>query len=173
MSTLLSSTFKKKEMQAYTFLVSLVICGLAASIITAPKIIELGIPFPFSNIVFSILTYPIVDCICELWGKEAARRAMWLGLMTQVLMAGIIQLSIIAPHPAFWTLQKEYELVLGKGGLVVFASLIAFSISQLLDIFIYQKLKELTQGRWLWLRSNVATYFGQALDSLARFQRLF
>jgi uncharacterized integral membrane protein (TIGR00697 family) len=148
------------------FLTSLVICGLAGSLITAPKIIHFGINFPFSNIIFSILTYPIVDCICELWGKQAARQTMWFALSSQLLLAVVIQISIFAPHSSFWQLQKEYQLVLSAGASVVTASLIAFAASQMLDIVIYQKLKEYSRGKKLWLRSNLSTFLGQAIDSI-------
>jgi uncharacterized integral membrane protein (TIGR00697 family) len=161
-----STVLQKKEIRAYIFLTSLVICGLAGSLITAPKIVHLGMDFPFSNIVFSILTYPIVDCICELWGKQVARQTLWLGLSTQVLMTGIIQLSIMAPPSAFWHLQSEYQSVLSMGISVVIASLLAFGISQILDIVIYQKMKEQTGGKKLWLRSNISTYLGQTIDSI-------
>ena len=158
--------FINKEVGAYIFLTSLVICGLATSLITAPKIVNFGVSFPFSNIVFSLLTYPIVDCICELWGKQVARQAMWIGLISQVLIAVIIQLSIWAPHPSSWQLQSEYQMVLATGLHVVIASLVAISVSQMLDIVVYQKLKEWSKGKKLWLRSNVSTYLGQSIDSI-------
>lgn len=66
----MQSQVQSKEIRAYVILTTLVICGLAGSLITGSKIIHMGINFPFSNIVFSIFTYPIVDCICELWGKK-------------------------------------------------------------------------------------------------------
>lgn len=156
---------QQKEVRAYTLLVSLVVCGLAASLITAPKLVHFGINFPFSNIVFSILTYPIVDCICELWGKKAARQAVWIGLGSQLLLAIIIQLSIMAPFAPFWSHQTEYQTILSTGSKVVAASLIAFGISQILDIFVYQRIKEICKGKWLWLRSNISTYLGQLVDS--------
>lgn len=159
------SRLQSKEVRAYILLTSLVICGLAGSLITAPKIVYVGIQFPFSNIVFSILTYPIVDCICELWGKQAARQTVWLGLVSQALFALIIQLSIMAPHSPFWPLQFEYQNILSTGIHVVVASLVAFITSQILDIFIYQRIKELSKGKWLWLRSNISTYLGQIIDS--------
>jgi hypothetical protein len=161
-----NNLLQKKEIRAYTFLTSLVICGLAGSLITAPKVVHFGINFPFSNLIFSIFTYPIVDCICELWGKPAARQAMWFGLFSQLLITCIIQLSIIAPPAAFWQLQSEYQAVLSTGINVVIASLIAFAISQILDITVYQKIKEFSRGKQLWLRSNIATYIGQTLDSI-------
>ena len=39
-------------------------------------------------------------------------------------------------------------------------------MSQLLDIFVYQRIKSFTKGKALWLRSNISTYLGQSLDSL-------
>jgi uncharacterized integral membrane protein (TIGR00697 family) len=161
-----NTTLLTREIRAYMILTSLVICGLAGSLITAPKIIHLGINFPFSNIIFSILTYPIVDCICELWGKTMARQTLWFGLASQILIMCIIQISIFAPHASFWHLQSEYQLILSTGVNVVIASLVAFTISQILDITVYQKLKELSEGRKLWLRSNISTFLGQAIDSI-------
>lgn len=156
-----------KDIKIYLFLIAVVICGLTASIITAPKISQVGsIQFPFSNLVFSLLTYPIVDCICELWGKKAARLAMWLGLFCQLLVTLIIQLSIDMPPSPLWSLQTAYQAVLGTGLSVVIASLIAFSCSQLVDVVIYQWIKEKSAGRFLWLRSNISTYLGQILDSV-------
>jgi uncharacterized integral membrane protein (TIGR00697 family) len=159
------NVLQQKEVQAYAILTTLVVCGLASSIITGSKIVHFGIDFPFSNIVFSIFTYPIVDCICELWGKQVARQTLWLGLGSQFLIAMLIQLSIIVSPSSFWHLQNEYQTILYVSGNIILASIIAFSISQILDIFIYQKIKELSNGKWLWLRSNISTYIGQIIDS--------
>lgn len=160
-----TSALHKKELRAYIILTSLVICGLTSCIITAPKIVHFGINFPFSNIIFALLSYPIVDCICELWGKQIARQTLWLGLACQLLVALLIELSIAAPFPIYWQGQEAYQSVLAVSGKVIFASFIAFSISQLLDIFIFQRIKELSRGKWLWLRSNVSIYLGQVIDS--------
>lgn len=159
------SILQQKEVLAYTILTSLVICGLTSCIITGSKIVEIGVNFPFSNIIFSIFTYPIVDCICELWGKEVARRTLWIALASQLLFALLIQLSIATPPSPIWFNQNEYQHVLASSSYIIIASLLAFSMSQILDIFVYQKLKQITGGKWLWLRSNISTYLGQILDS--------
>lgn len=149
----------------YTILMALVVTGLLTSIVTAGKIVNMGIEFPFSNIIFSIFTYPIVDCICELWGKQIARQTVFIALACQLLAVVIFQLSIISPHPSFWHNQLAYATVLSVGWKVVLASIIAFLSSQLLDILIYQKIKNASKGKWLWLRSNVSTWIGQTIDS--------
>lgn len=156
-----------KELKAYLFLVSLVICGLVASLITAPKIVTIGhFTFTVSVVIFSIFSYPMVDCICELWGKAAARHALWIGLFCQLLFMALLQLSIYIPSAPFWPLDNAYSQTLSMGFQVAIASLIAFGISQILDVVIYQRIKEITRGNKLWLRSNISIYLGQALDSL-------
>lgn len=163
--TVKNNVLQQKEVRAYSLLTALVICGLASSVITGSKIVHFWFDFPFSNIIFSILTYPIVDCICELWGKQVARQTLWIGLGSQFLIAILIQWSIIISPSSFWPLQNEYQTILYVSGNIILASIIAFSISQVVDIVIYQKIKELSNGKWLWIRSNISTYIGQAIDS--------
>jgi queuosine precursor transporter len=151
--------------RAYLFLTGLVITGIIAALITAGKVIHFGVNFTFGDIVFSMLTYPIIDCICELWGKQAARRTLLLGLFSQVLLTAIIQLSIVTPPAEFWTLQPAYKATLAIGLNVLLASLLSFSVAQLIDISVFQNLKQLTRGRFLWLRSNTSLLIGQALDT--------
>ena len=157
---------QNKSIKAYTILVALVICGLLASAITASKVTYFIIDFPFSNVIFSIFTYPIVDCICELWGKSTAQKTVIIALAAQVLFVLLIQLSIAVPHASFWHKQSAYEMILNTGSKAVIASVLAFLCSQLLDIFVYQKIKNKTNGRLLWLRSNLSTFLGQLIDSL-------
>lgn len=116
--------------------------------------------------MISTLTYPIIDCICELWGRQAARQALWMGLFTQLLLTVLIQLSIYSPYASFWQLQPAYQAVLSMGLKVVLASLAAFTVSQIVDIFVYQKIKDLSRGKWLWMRSNISVYLGQVIDSI-------
>ena len=154
-----------KQVKAYSVLLAFVICGLAASTVSASKVVHLGIDFPFSNIIFSIFTYPIVDCICELWGKPIARQTVWIALGSQLLVVLLLQLSVMMPHANFWQNQPAYAMVLSVSGKVVTASFLAFLISQLLDIMLYQKIKNVFYGKLLWLRSNVSTFVGQIIDS--------
>lgn len=142
------SVLDQKETRAYIFLTALVMCGLASSIITGSKLISIsGISFPFSNITFSIFTYPIIDCICELWGKKVARQTLWIALTSQLLIALLIQISILAPASHFWHLQDAYKTILSISGNIIIASLIAFTFSQIVDLVIYQRIKELSQGK--------------------------
>lgn len=159
------SLLSNRQVLVYAILLSLVICGLATATVTASKVVHLGFNFPFSNIVFSIFTYPIVDCVCELWGKKTAQYTVIIALASQLLIVLLLQLAINAPYASFWTHQPEFESVFATSGKVVTASLLAFFLSQILDIFLYQRIKTQTQGKHLWIRSNISTIIGQIIDS--------
>lgn len=156
---------ENKQIKAYLILVSLIICGLATATVTANKIVHFGINFPFSNIVFSVFTYPLVDCICELWGRKIARQTVWIALASQMVIVLLLQISIVIPHASFWGDQQQYQTILSTSSHVVIASLLAFIASQILDITVYQKIKNASHGKLLWLRSNVSTFIGQIVDS--------
>lgn len=160
-----SPPITSKATQIYLALTALVICGLATATVTATKVIHLGINFPFSNLAFSIFTYPIVDTICELWGKNIARQTAYTALACQILIMLLLQLAVVMPYAPYWQGQHAFTQTLAVSGRTAVASLLAFLLSQILDIIIYQKIKLASQGKWLWLRSNVSTFIGQIIDS--------
>jgi hypothetical protein len=56
--------------------------------------------------------------------------------------------------------------IFGFSGRIVFASLTAYFISQLLDVTIYSKIRQwLPADRWLWVRNNGSTMVSQAVDT--------
>lgn len=156
----------QRASRAYLLLTSLVVVGMVCGMLTAQKIVHIGIDFPFGLVTFSMLTYPITDCICELWGKRAARDTLAAGLLVQLLLIILFYLAIVAPGAAGWEHQAEFALVLSTGYAVVFASLVAFVIAQLFDIVIFQNIKRITKGKWLWLRTNISVYLGQTIDTM-------
>ena len=62
-------------------------------------------------------------------------------------------------------LMNQFNIVLGQSARVVFASLTAYLISQLNDVFLFHKLKEKTKGRLKWLRNNASTMASQLIDT--------
>lgn len=160
-----TAALDSKAVRIYMVLTAIVICGLAAASVTVSKVVHFGLNFPFANLIFSVCTFPIIDVICELWGKKIARQTVWLAIGSQLLVVSFLQLAILAPHASFWAQQSAFQTVLAASGLVVLASTLAFITSQLLDVLIYQHIKKASNGKWLWLRNNVSTFIGQFVDS--------
>ena len=49
---------------------------------------------------------------------------------------------------------------------IFLASFIAYLVGEISNSFVLSKMKQATQGRWLWTRTIGSTLVGQALDSL-------
>ena len=48
---------------------------------------------------------------------------------------------------------------------IIIGSVFAFLIAQLLDVFIFQKIKKITKGKFIWLRATGSTLISQLIDS--------
>jgi queuosine precursor transporter len=58
-----------------------------------------------------------------------------------------------------------FNAVFGSAKLLYVASLAAYLVGQLLDIWIFGALKKWTRGRYLWLRAAGSTIISQLIDS--------
>ena len=112
------------------------------------------------------MTFLITDIIGEIWGRQEANKTVSRGIICQVISTILIFSGILLPPADFMKdYQEIYKQVLGGSSRLVFASLVAFSISQLNDIFFFHKISNLTKGNKKWLRNNISTFISQTLDT--------
>ena len=55
--------------------------------------------------------------------------------------------------------------IFGQSQAIIVASLVAFLLGQLLDVFIFHKIKKLTGEKQVWLRATGSTLVSQFIDS--------
>jgi queuosine precursor transporter len=150
----------------YDILVSAFVAVLLISNIVAPKFIALG-PFRFSGaqLLFP-LTYIFGDVFTEVYGYAGSRRAIWNGFFASALMAGVAMLIVALPPSPEWPHQEAYATVLGFLPRLVVASLIAYWAGEFANSFVMARMKVLTQGKHLWMRTIGSTMVGQFIDSV-------
>ncbi|HIW13274.1 MAG TPA: queuosine precursor transporter [Candidatus Salinicoccus stercoripullorum] len=138
---------------------------LVVSNILGVKLFAVGeFMLPAAVIVY-MATFLITDVIGEVYGKKNARRTVQAGFFTQVVVLFFIYLAIeLPPAPAF-TMQAEYEMILGGSFRVIVASLVSYMVSQHLDVSIFHRLKARHGVRKLWLRNNVSAGVTQFVDT--------
>lgn len=106
------------------------------------------------------------DIINEKYGKEEARKAVWLGFYTLITMTIVMQFALLfQPHEsdvAHEALSDIFSLV----PQVAVGSLLAYIISQNIDVVIFAKLKSKFAGtKFLWIRNNLSTMISQLIDT--------
>jgi len=166
----------------YTFLVALFSTVVLISNLIAVKVCTLpffeGLALPCGLITYP-LTFIIGDLITEIYGGSRARLMVYTGFIMGFLTHGVIMLSVnLPPHPEWvstlnpfgYTDTESYQTafasVFGLNGFALGSSVLAYSVSQLLDIRIFGFMKEITQGRYLWLRNGSSTLISQVVDTL-------
>lgn len=137
---------------------------LISNIVSAKVVSFWGLVIPAAIVGYPI-TFLMTDVIGEIWGKKEASRTVKLGLICQLLSLALIGLAIALPVAPFADNQAEFQSIMGQSFRVVFASLTAYLISQLNDVFIFHKLKEKTNGKHKWLRNNLSTMGSQLIDT--------
>lgn len=140
--------------------------ALLVSNVISTKLFTMGSIVLTAGLLTYPLTFLISDSISEVYGKSTAKKVVLIGLFTNLLMLVFFFGAIHLPPAGFWEMQAEFEMILGAVPRVVGASLVAYFISQLFDVHLFHKLKELTKGKHLWLRNNGSTLTSQLLDSV-------
>jgi uncharacterized integral membrane protein (TIGR00697 family) len=141
----------------------------------------LGFTMDF-NLTAGAIIWPIVflttDLINEYFGKPGVQRISFLtaGLIAYAFL--VIFLTIELP-PAQWWLDANnrdaagnyfdmdfaFNKILGQGQRIIIGSLAAFLVAQLIDVFVFQKMRRLTGPKMLWLRATGSTVVSQLVDS--------
>jgi uncharacterized integral membrane protein (TIGR00697 family) len=149
---------------------------LCSNLIGTAKVSELALPivggvfvFGVGNIFFPI-SYIFGDVLTEVYGYARARRVIWAGFIAMVfasLMAWVVvNLPVSPTEPFNETLQPAIEVVFGYTWRIAVASMAAFWVGDFVNAYVLARLKVLTRGRWLWMRTIGSTIVGQGVDSL-------
>lgn len=143
-----------------------VVILLLSNLIGAAKLSTLGGVTFGAGILFFPLGYVIGDVLTEVYGYARARRCVWAGFVAMLFMALMSWVVVALPPAPGWPGQDAYESVFGNTWRIVFASLIAFWAGEFANSFVLARMKVLTEGRHLWMRTIGSTVVGQGVDSL-------
>ncbi|MBX2963434.1 MAG: queuosine precursor transporter [Cyclobacteriaceae bacterium] len=134
------------------------------------------------NLTAGVIIWPIVfittDLINEYFGKPGVKRISYLTALLIAYSFVIIFLTIELPPAQWWLdankLDEEgnafninfaFSKIFGQGLRIILGSLTAFLLGQLVDVFVFQRLRKVTGSKMLWLRATGSTLVSQFVDS--------
>ncbi len=112
------------------------------------------------------LTFLITDIVSEVYGREVSQKLVYMGMIVIFLTMLITKFFIYLSPNQRYTFNTEYAQIFGSSLRMMLASLLAFGLSQLNDVFVFHYLKKKSRGEKLWLRNNVSTIISQAIDTI-------
>lgn len=165
------------QQRLYIWLVTFCASSLIVADIVGVKLfhISLSLPLigPFSvEHTAGMLTFPltflVTDLLNEYYGKKGARRATFISFSMALYVFVVINIAQAMPYldAPYNVDKKSFDTIFGSAKMMYIASLAAFIVGSLIDIFLFSALKRLTAGKFLWLRATGSTIVSQAFDSL-------
>jgi len=125
----------------------------------------LGVVTFGAGVIFFPISYVFGDILTEVYGYSAARRVIWAGFAAMLFASAMAALIVALPPAPWWEHQAAYEIAFGNTWRVVAASLVAYFCGEFVNSYVLARLKVITAGQHLWLRTIGSTVFGEAVDS--------
>jgi uncharacterized integral membrane protein (TIGR00697 family) len=151
------------------FLTNAMLAELIGGKLFQVPITSLGIDHVFT-LSCGVILWPVVfimtDVINEYFGRAGVRRLSVLG-------AAMIAYAFVALWAAGWVKaagfspvdDTSFNRVFLQSRWIIVGSIIAFLVSQLLDVTIFWIIRRQTGHRFLWLRATGSTLFSQLIDT--------
>ena len=148
--------------------------GLAPSSITLFGQSELSF-----NLTCGVLLWPLefimTDIVNEYYGPKAVRQISYIAVALITYAFLMFYLAIHIPYADFWissntsegipNMQIAFNGIFGQGMWIIFGSIVAFLVSQIVDVTVFHKIKRSTGEKWIWLRATGSTMVSQLVDS--------
>jgi queuosine precursor transporter len=135
--------------------------------LTGGKLFSLG-PFTLS---IGVIPWPVVflstDLINEYFGREGVRRLTFMTIGLIIYAFAVLFLAMQVPAASFSPVSDlQFRAVFGQSLWIIVGSVVAFAISQLIDVGVFWLVRQKTGGRFLWLRATGSTVVSQLIDSI-------
>ncbi|WP_299235955.1 queuosine precursor transporter [Natronomonas sp.] len=157
-------------------LAAVFVAALATAQLTAAKILsfELPVSLPLAGAELALpgaalayaFTFFASDCYAELYGRRAAQVLVNVAFAMNFLVLALVWSTILAPAHASSVDPAAFELVLGASTNIVAGSLLAYLVSQNLDVLVFEAIGKATDGERLWLRNVGSTATSQLVDTV-------
>jgi queuosine precursor transporter len=157
---------KQKREFIFIILSGIFITNALLAELIGGKLFSLG-PFTMS---LGVLPWPIVfittDLINEYFGKKGVRNLTLITVGLVLYAFAVLYIGMGIPAVDFSPVKDDqFRAVFGQSMWIIFGSVIAFLISQMVDVFVFWLLRAKTKGKWLWLRATGSTAVSQLFDT--------
>jgi len=122
------------------------------------------------------LEFIMTDIVNEYFGPKAVRQIsiIAISLISYAFLMFMVAIKVPADE-GFWTtsriaegipnMQAAFNGIFGQGMWIIVGSIVAFFVSQILDAWVFHKIKKFTGEKMVWLRATGSTIVSQLVDS--------
>lgn len=147
-------------------LIAWVAIGTIIANIQVIKTVDIfGISATLGNVMFASI-YLATDILNDIYGRKVAKRAVWLGFSSTLVMIIVMQMSLhFIPAPEDIS-QKALSTIFDLVPRIALGSIIAYIIGQHVDVFIFSMIKKVFQSdKTFIIRAYGSTVLSSIIDT--------
>lgn len=147
-------------------LIAWVAIGTIIANIQVIKTVDIfGISTTLGNVMFASI-YLATDILNDIYGRKVAKRAVWLGFSSTLVMIIVMQMSLhFIPAPEDIS-QKALSTIFDLVPRIALGSIIAYIIGQHVDVFIFSMIKKVFQSdKTFIIRAYGSTVLSSIIDT--------
>ena len=124
-----------------------------------------GISATLGNVMFASI-YLATDILNDIYGRKVAKRAVWLGFSSTLVMIIVMQMSLhFIPAPEDMA-QKSLSTIFDLVPRIAVGSIIAYIIGQHVDVFIFSTIKKVfSSDKTFIIRAYGSTMLSSIIDT--------
>lgn len=144
------------------------VASIIANIQVTKNINTLGLGVTVGNVLFAS-NYLATDILIENYGKKYGKIAVHFGLFSTILYLIFTQILLLYIPNEIDIMHESLKTVFGIAPRVCIASIVTYYISNLADVYIYDKLKTIFKSKKMWIRNNVSTIICNCIENFLFF----
>lgn len=151
--------FGKKGLFAWV-----VIAGILANLQVNKTITLFGLDVAMGNVMFAS-SFLATDMLSEVYGKKVAKKAVIAGVSALVFFICFMQFTMSFTPSEYDVITPAMSEFFQMSIRTTVASVTMYALANICDVYLFDFLKEKTNGKKLWLRNNISTIVCNGLEN--------
>ncbi|MCE3228770.1 MAG: yhhQ [Bacteroidetes bacterium] len=160
--------FNKRKDLVFIILAGFFVTNAIVAELIGGKVVQFfGLFYQSIGIILWPVVFILTDLINEHYGKNGVRKLTYVtvGLIVYTFLIITVARQIPAIISNETVQDKEFNIVFGPSQWIIVGSIIAFLVSQLVDVYVFWVFRNRTGGKLIWLRATGSTIVSQLIDT--------
>lgn len=160
--------FNKRKDLVFIILAGFFVTNAIVAELIGGKVVQFfGLFYQSIGIILWPVVFLLTDLINEHYGKSGVRKLTYVtvGLIVYTFVIITVARQIPAVVSDETVQDREFNIVFGPSQWIIMGSILAFFVSQLVDVYVFWVFRNRTGGKLIWLRATGSTVVSQLIDT--------
>ena len=142
------------------------IATITANIMICKSVDLLGLSATLGNVMFAS-NFLATDILTECYGVKSARKGVGFAVFSIISFCICTQMMLAFTPNEIDIAQGSMTTLFSLTPRITLASVAMFALSNLLDVNLYEFLRQKTSGKYMWARNNISTIICNGCENFA------